>query len=122
MKRLAWYSGVVLATLTAALLAWEFRVAVLLFIISLVIAASVRPMVDWFAARGLPRKVALLFTYVVCVGSIIALAVIMSGPLLNDLQQLTKDATSGYEQLRAQWPTGTPLQQSLAQQLPAASD
>jgi putative permease len=122
MKRLALSTGVVLATFTAAILAWEFRGAVVLFIVSLAIAATVRPLVDWFAARRLPRGLALLFAYAVCVGSIVVLVVILSGPLLTDVQQLTKDVTSGYEQLRAQWPNGTPFQQSLAQQLPAASD
>src|SRR5689334_22901584 len=122
MKRLAWSTAVILATFTALLLAWEFRAAVVLFILSLVIAATVRPLVDWFAARRLPRGLALLFTYVVCIGSIIALVLILTGPLLSDLQQITKDVTSGYEQLRAQWPHGTPFQQSLAQRLPAASD
>jgi putative permease len=122
MKRLAWFTVVILATFTAVLLAWEFRAAVVLFFLSLVIAATIRPLVDWFAARRLPRAVALLFAYAVCVGFIIGLIVILSGPLLTDLQQLTKDVTSGYEQLRAQWPTGTPFQQSLAQQLPTASD
>ncbi len=122
MKRLAWFTAVILAALTVALLFWEFRAAVVLFIVSLVIAATVRPLVDWFSARRLPRGLALLLTYIVCVGFIIALLVILSGPLLTDLQQLTRDVTSGYEQLRAQWPNGTPFQKSLAHQLPAASD
>ena len=122
MKRLAWFTVVILATFTAVLLAWEFRAAVVLFILSLVIAATIRPLVDWFAARRLPRALALLFAYAVCLGFIIGLIVILSGPLLTDLQQLTKDVTSSYEQLRAQWPSGTPFQQSLVQQLPTASD
>src|SRR5664279_5483457 len=110
VKRLAWFTGVILATFTVAILFWEFRAAVVLFIVSLVIAASLRPVVDWFARRGLPRGLALLFAYAVCVGFIVALVLLLSGPLLTDLQQLTKDVTSGYEQLRAQWPTGTPFQ------------
>jgi putative permease len=122
MKRLAWVTAVVLGTLTAALLVWEFRAAVVLFIVSLVIAAIVRPLVDWFAARRVPRGLALLLTYAVCVGFIIALVVILSGRILTDLQQLTADVTNAYEQLRAQWTTGTPFQQSLAPRLPAASD
>lgn len=47
---------------------------------------------------------------------------IFGGSLLTEFQQLTKDLTGGYEQLIAQWPKGTPFQQSLAQRLPAASD
>ncbi len=122
MKRLAWFTGVILATFTGALLFWEFRVAVVLLLLSLVIAATVRPLVDWFAARRLPRALALLFTYATCVGFIIALVVILSGPLLTDLQKLTTDVTSGYEQLRREWPNGTLFQKTIAQQLPAATD
>ncbi len=122
MKRLAWFTLLILATLTTAILFWEIRVAVVLFVLSLAVAATVRPLVDWFAARGLPRGLALLFTYAICVGGVIALVLILSGPLLADLQQLAKDAGSGYEQLQAQWLNGSQLQQSLAWQLPAASD
>jgi putative permease len=122
MKRVAWFTLVVFATFTVALLFWEFRVAVLLFILSLVVAATVRPLVDRFAARGLPRSLALLLTYAICIGGIIALVVILSGPLLNDLQQLAKNLASGYEQMRTQWPNGSPFQQTLAQQLPSTND
>jgi predicted PurR-regulated permease PerM len=122
MKRLAWFTLIVLATLTAAVLFWEFRVAVILFILSLAVAAAVRPLVDHIAARGLSRGLALLFTYVLCVGGIIALVMILSGPLLENLQQLTKDLALGYEQLKAQWPYGSSLQRSLAQQLPSVSE
>ncbi|MBA3867545.1 MAG: AI-2E family transporter [Anaerolineae bacterium] len=122
MKRLAGSTALVLVTLTAVFLVWQLSSAVVLFILSLVIAATIRPLIDWFAARGLPRALALLLAYVVCVGSIIALITVLGGSLLPELQQLTKDATSGYEQLIAQWPKGTSFQQSLAQRLPAASD
>ena len=47
------------------------------------VAATVRPLVDRFAARGLPRGLALLFTYALCVGGVIALVLILSGPLFD---------------------------------------
>jgi putative permease len=122
MKRLAWFTLVVLATCTLALLFWEFRVAVLLFVLSLIVAATVRPLVDWFAGRGLPRGLALLLTYALCIGGIIALVVILSGPLLINLQQLTKNMADNYEQMKTQWPTGSPVQQSLARQLPSTNE
>jgi predicted PurR-regulated permease PerM len=87
MKRLAWFTMVILATFTLVLLVWEFRVAVMLFVLSLVVAATVRPLVDRFAARGLPRGLALLLTYAVCIGGVVVLVLILSGPLLTDLQQ-----------------------------------
>ena len=122
MKRLAWFTLIVLATLTAAMLFWEFRVAAILFILSLAVAAAVRPLVDRFAGYGLPRGLALLLSYVLCIGGFIVLMLILSGPLLVNLEQLTKDLAAGYDQLRAQWPYGTSLQRTLVQQLPSTSE
>ncbi|MBP7686871.1 MAG: AI-2E family transporter [Thermoflexales bacterium] len=122
MKRLAWFTLIILATLASAIVFWEFRVAVVLFSLSLAVAAAVRPLVDRLAARRVSRGLALLLAYALCVGGLIALMLILSGPLFANLQQLTKDLGNGYEQLKAQWPYGTALQQTLAKQLPAASD
>jgi putative permease len=122
MKRLAWFTLLVLATLTLALIFWEFRVAVVLFSLSLAVAAAVRPLVDRLATRGMPRGLALSVAYVLCFGGLLALVLILSGLLLSDLQQLTRDLTHSYEQLKMQWPTGSPMQQVVASKLPAASD
>jgi predicted PurR-regulated permease PerM len=122
MKRLAWFTMVIFATFTLVLLFWEFRVAVMLFVLSLIVAATVRPLVDRFAARGLPRGLALLLTYTVCIGGVIVLVLILSGPLLTDLQQFTKNMAGSYEQVRTQWPNGSPFQQTMARQLPSTND
>ncbi len=122
MKQLALSTAIILVTVTAVLLVGELHSVVVLLIISLVIAATLRPLVDWFARRNLPRSLSLLFAYIIFVGFIIALVMTLSAPLFNDVQALTTDVTSGYEQLTKQWPTGTPFQQSLVQQLPAAKD
>lgn len=122
MKRLAWSTAVILATFTGALLVWELRTVVALLVSSLVIAATVRPLVDWFTVRRLPRRLALLLSYVACIGFVVALVLILGGPLLTDLQRLTTDMTNSYEQLKEQWPDGTPFQQAVAQRLPDASD
>jgi predicted PurR-regulated permease PerM len=123
MKRLAWFTLLVLATLMLALIFWEFRTAVVLFGLSLAVAAALRPLVDRLTVRGVPRGLALSVTYVVCIGGLIALVLILSGPLLTDLQQITRELASGYEQLKAQQPVGSsPLQQLFASQLPAAAE
>ena len=122
MKRLAWFTLLILATLTLALIFWEFRGAVVLFGLSLAVAAAVRPLVDRLATRGVPRGLALLVAYVLCLGGLLALVLILSGPLLTDLQQLTRDLAHSYEQLKTQWPTGSPVEQMVVSQLPAAGD
>lgn len=122
MKRLAWSTGVILATCTAVLLVWELHAVVTLFISSLVIAAILRPLVDWFARRHFSRSLALFFTYLLCIGFILIIPMFLGGPLLANIEQLTKDLTSGYEQLLTQWPNGTSFQQTLAENLPPATD
>lgn len=122
MRRLAWFTLIILSTLTTAIVFWEFRVAVVLFGLSLAVAAAVRPLVDRLAAHRLSRGLALLLAYTLCVGGLIALVSILSGPLFANLQQLTKDLANGYEQIKVQWPSGSTLQQMLVKQLPALSD
>ena len=46
MKRLAWFTLIVLATLTTAILFWEFRVAVVLFILPM----AARRLAAWTGA------------------------------------------------------------------------
>ena len=123
MKRLAWFTLLVLATVALVLIFWEFRAAVVLFGLSLAVAAALRPLVDQLAVRGVPRGLALSVTYAVCIGGPFALVLILSGSLLTDLQQITRGLASVYEQLKTQQPaSSSPLQQILASQLPAAAE
>ncbi len=119
MKRLAWFTAVILGTLTTALLLWEFRAAVVLFVLAVTIAAAVRPLVDRLSAHGLPNGLALLITYAVSLGSIIGLVLILGGSFLTQLQQLANDLTSSYEHIKTEWPNGNLFQQVIAQQFSA---
>ncbi len=115
MKRLAWFTLVVLTTLTMVLLAWELRATLVLFVLSLVTAATVRPLVDRLKAAGVRPGLAVLITYVTCVGSLVVLIWLLIGPLLSDLQQLTSDLVGRLDQIRTQWPQGNLFQQFIAQ-------
>jgi len=113
MKQIAWITSVSLATIMAVLVFWEFRVALVLFILSLTVAAVLRPFVDWLRALGLPRSLALLFTYLVVISIIAGLALILAEPIITELQTITRDLSASFEQLKNQWLSGSVLQQTI---------
>ena len=118
MKRIAWYTAIVLFTLTGVFVLWQFRTPILLFILSLAVAAIVRPVVNLLAARGIPRGLALAITYLAVVGIIVALGIFLVGPLIDEMQALVADLPGRYSQTQTQWSNGSGLQQLMAAILP----
>ncbi len=63
MTHLAKTTALVVATLLGLAALWEFRGPVLIFLLSLVVAAAARAPVDYLAGRGLPKSLALAAVY-----------------------------------------------------------
>lgn len=123
MKRIAWYATVVLATITGLIILWQFRQALLLFLLSLATAAAFRPLIAFFTDHRLPRSIALLLSYLIILGLTIGILGVISGPLIRDMEQATNNFTASYEQIQAKWPeSGVPFQRMLANQLPPPTD
>lgn len=118
MKKLAWYTAVILATLTVVFLLWQFRTAVILFILSLMVAAILRPMIDKLIIHKFPRWLALVVTYLGVVGLVAALGLLFGRPVITEAQALAADLPGGYANLKTQWLTGSLLQQAIAKNLP----
>ncbi len=118
MKRLAWYTAVGLATLAALFLLWEFRIAILLFLLSLVVAAILRPMIDFLTVHKVPRSLALTITYLGVVAIIAALVVFLGGPAITELQSILVNLPVNYGRLRSEWQAGSWVQHTLAQSVP----
>lgn len=122
MKRLAGYTAIILGTLTVIILLWEFRGAILLFLLSLVVAAAVRPIHNYVRQYGLPSSLALVLIYTIGLTIIGTLFYTISGLLLRDLQQISNDFALTYEQIKLEWPKGNAFQQTVAEQLPPPLD
>lgn len=118
MKRLAWYTILILATLTAAFLLWQFRIAIFLFILSLTVTAILRPMIDYLAAHRLPRGLPVMITYLAVVTTFAVLILFLIGPVITELQAIAIDLPGTYEQMQKEWITGSWFQQAIAQSLP----
>lgn len=117
MKRLAGYTAIVLATLAGLALLWQFRLVVLLFILSLFVAASIRPVVLRMHNRGLPRSISVLLVFAAGLVLLIVLFALAGGPLLAELQTLTNRLAIAYETNYTAWVDGTAVQQAIARQI-----
>jgi predicted PurR-regulated permease PerM len=122
MKRLAWYTTVVFATLMVIFLLWQVRSGIWLFVFSLAVAASVRPLITQMVQRGISLSIALILAYSVVFSVAGVLFWLLAVPLLIDLQQLGNDLAIGYQHVLVVWPEGNAIQQAIAGRLPSSDD
>jgi putative permease len=119
MRRLIGYTAIILLTLSALVILWQLRQAIVLFVLSLAVAAAFRPLIDFLAGK-LPRGLALALAYGLVI-SVFGLAIYgIGGPFIRDLQQATDDFSVFYQRITTEWPQSASLFQStLGRQLPA---
>ncbi|MCI0395003.1 MAG: AI-2E family transporter [Chloroflexi bacterium] len=123
MKRLAGYTAVAMATITILLLLWQFRLIIGLFVLSLAAAGAIRPVVNRLVARGLPLSLAVVFTYLVTLGALLAFLFVLGRPMFDELQRLADDFAAAYEANWSRWSEeGTALQQAIVSRLPPPND
>jgi putative permease len=123
LKRIAWYTILVLLTLTGLVLLWQFREVLVIFLLSLAVSSALYPMIDYLTERKLPRKVALALSYLTALGVVAGLLLIISGPLVHELGQVSNQIAISYEQTRSSWlQYGTTFQQTLAGVVPPAEE
>ena len=122
MKRVATFTLAVLGTLLSLGLLWQFRNVVLLFLLSLALAAALRPLADRQVDLGWPRGRALLLVYGLTFALVAILIFAVGGPLLEELRQVADSFVLTYDAVYRQWPNGTAFQQAVAGALPAPAD
>lgn len=123
MRRAIWFILVIALTLAVLILLWEFRGAIVLFGLSLMISAAVRPIIQRMSARRLSRRASLALVYTLLIVSIVMGLILIGAPLGRDLQNSTNDFAAGYEHAKTDWPAhGTVLQKIIIERLPPAED
>ncbi len=118
MKRLAFYAIVISVTLTLLILLWQFRSAVILLILSLVLTAALRPSVDFLVERGLRAGWARLLVYLLVFGILGFGLYLIIGPLLDELQRLTNYLVILYDVTYRAWENGSAVQQAVVGRVP----
>ncbi len=122
MKRFIVSIVVVITTLVLLVVAWQLREAMILFVLSLALAAALRTPVNFWVRRGLSRPLGIILTYLLSLLVLAGLLLIVSGPVLLDLQHATDLFDRTYRQILKDWPAGTPFQQTVSAQLPPLQD
>jgi predicted PurR-regulated permease PerM len=117
MRRIALAATVSLATMTVAAIAWKFRGAAVLFLLSLAAAAAVRPPIERLERR-LGRGLALGVVYVSGVAFAAMFIYVLSHDLLHELDSAVERLGIGYDRLRNGG--GGPVHRFLLSRLPPA--
>jgi predicted PurR-regulated permease PerM len=105
------------------ILIWQFISAIVLFLLSLAVAAALRPLINSLTGRYVPKRIALGAIYFLLTAAILSSLWMIGTPLLDELQMATDDSIAAYERAKVEWPqSGTAFQQSLAEQLPPSAD
>lgn len=120
MRRLALGTTIALGVWLGLFLLWQLRGPVLIFFLSLMLAAAVRPLTDSLAKGGRRGQIGVTGVYLLGLLLVGAGLVALAGLLLGDLQRAGDEFARGYEQIARRWPHGSWMQQLLARGLPAS--
>ena len=118
MRRLAFYVLVIAVTVALLILLWQFRSVLILLLLSLMVAAALRPSADFLHSRGLPVSLSWLLVYLGLLLSLGLAIYLLSGPLMAELQRLSNYVVVLYDYTYRAWSGGSGIQQAIAQRLP----
>lgn len=119
MRRLAWRTTVIVATAMGLIGLWRFSGIVLLVLLSLMLAAILRPLVETLTRWGLPRWAALGGAFAGSGVAVLLLGYFAVTAMVQDLAQAGHDLAASYGYIQQHWPKGNGLQQALVARLPA---
>src|SRR5689334_10694106 len=110
-KQLVVIGTAVMTTLLALVALWQFRIVVVYVLISLALAATVRPFVRSESRRNLGTRLLLILVYLLSLGIFSLLIFLVGRLLIGDLQQLAQKIS-----IQSTWVLPPWLQGGLAQQ------
>jgi len=121
MKRLAGIGVAVMTTLLALVALWQFRIVVVYVLISLTLAAALRPLAIRLVGRSFLVRAAWILLYLVVLGGFGFLLFQTSETAINEIQQLAQTVSVQDEWRMPVWLEGSAFQQALVARLPPPS-
>ena len=117
-KQLVVFGTAVMTTLLALVVLWQFRIVVVYVLISLALAATVRPLGKGWSERSFVTRLALILLYLVGLGSFIFLIFLVGRFAIADIQQLAQTLSVQGTWRLPRWLEGSSFQQALVARLP----
>jgi putative permease len=120
-KKLVTVGMAVLTTLLALVVLWQFRLVVVYVLISLTLAAALRPLVNRLVGQGFVVRVAWILLYLVVLGSFGFLLFLTGETAINEIQQLAHSVSVQDAWRLPVWLEGSSFQKTLVAWLPPPS-
>jgi predicted PurR-regulated permease PerM len=120
-KQIIRIGAAVMTTLLALLVFWQFRIVVVYVLISLALAAALRPLVSRLAGRGFLAQAGWILVYLVALGSFGFLLFLTTQAAINEIQQLAHTVSAQDAWKLPVWLEGSSFQQALVALLPPPS-
>ena len=121
-KKLVIFGTAVMTTLLALVVLWQFRIVVIYVLISLMLAAALRPLFNRLVGRGLVVRVAWILFYLVVLASLGFLFFLTSETAIKEIQQLALTVSVQDTWVLPVWLEGSSFQQIVLAQLPPPSN
>jgi putative permease len=121
IKKLVMFSTAILTTLLALVLFWQFRVVVVYVLISLALAAALRPLLRRLDGRKFMVRLAWILLYLAVVGGIGVLLFFTGKWVTAEIQDLGKSLSIQDTWILPSWLASSTFQQTLTAWLPPPS-
>ena len=117
-KQVLVMSTAVMTTLLTLVVLWQFRIVVIYVLISLALAATVRPIARSESRNSLVTRLLTILLYAVSIGSFGLLIFLVGRLLISDLQELAQILSIQKTWMLPTWLEGGLFQQALTRWLP----
>jgi putative permease len=120
-KQLVGFGTAVMTTVLALLILWQFRIVVVYVLISVTLAAALRPLANRLVGRNFVVRLAWILLYLLVVGAFGFLLIQSGQTAINEIQQLANTVSVRDEWRLSPWLQGSAFQQALVTWLPPPS-
>lgn len=117
-KQLVVFGTAVMSTLLALVVLWQFRIAFIYVLVSLALAATVRPLLKGWSRRTFVTRLALILLYLVSLGGFSFLIFLVGRFVIGEIQQLGQTLSVQNTWRLPPWLEGSSFQQVLVPWLP----
>ena len=117
-KQLVGFGTAIMTTLLALVVLWQFRIVVVYVLVSLAIAAALRPLINRLVGRSFVVRMAWILLYLVAVGSFAFFLFRTGNTAINEIQQFAQTVSVQDTWRLPVWMEGSSFQQALVTRLP----